>query len=80
LLNSLISKAFQLFSTDAPKHSEAWMQLIQKISEASDLDQKTHAQAKIISVLKNITLNEYFKKAIEKSIEKDKELIKKMGD
>ena len=43
--NSIISKAFQLFSTDAPKHSEAWMQLVQKLSEASSLDQKTHALA-----------------------------------
>ena len=55
MLNSLISKAFQLFSTDAPKHSEAWMQLIQKISEASDLDQKTHALA-YLSVLAALRL------------------------
>jgi alkylhydroperoxidase/carboxymuconolactone decarboxylase family protein YurZ len=50
LSNSLISKAFQLFSTDAPKHSEAWMQLIQNLSQASNLDQKTHALA-YLSVL-----------------------------
>ena len=50
LSNSTISKAFQLFSTDAPKHSEAWMQLVEKLSEATSLDQKTHALA-YLSVL-----------------------------
>ncbi len=48
--NSLISKAFRIFSSDAPKHSEAWMQLVQNLSQASDLDQKTHALA-YLSVL-----------------------------
>jgi alkylhydroperoxidase/carboxymuconolactone decarboxylase family protein YurZ len=53
LSNSSISKAFQLFSTDAPKHSEAWMRLVKSLSQASNLDKKTHALAylAVLSVL-----------------------------
>lgn len=52
--NSSISKAFQLFSTDAPKHAEAWMQLVKSLSQASNLDEKTHALAylSVLSVLR----------------------------
>lgn len=42
------------------------------------LKDKTHTQAKIIAVLKNITLNEYFEQAIEEKIEKDKSLLEKL--
>ena len=55
MLNSSMSKAFQLFSTDAPKHSEAWMQLVQNLSQASHLDQKTHSLA-YLSVLATLRL------------------------
>ena len=41
----LISKAFQSFGKEAPRHSEAWMQLVQELSEASVLDDKTRALA-----------------------------------
>ena len=40
------------------------------------LKEEIHTKAKVISVLKNITLNDYFEKAIERAIEKDKHLIK----
>lgn len=39
---------------------------------------KTHTKAKLISVLNNKTLNEYFAQAIEKAVEKDKNLIKSL--
>ena len=39
--NDLISKAFRVFSEDAPKHAEAWKNLIQELSAASALDSKT---------------------------------------
>lgn len=53
--NSFISKAFQLFGSEAPEHASAWMQSIQKLSEASALDEKTHALA-YISVLAALRL------------------------
>jgi predicted HicB family RNase H-like nuclease len=43
------------------------------------LKDKTHTQAKLIAVLKGMTMNEYFEKAIDESIERDKELIKKVS-
>ena len=42
------------------------------------LEDSVHIKAKLISVVKGITLNEYFRKAIEEAIEKDKETIKKL--
>jgi len=39
------------------------------------LSEDAHTKAKVISVLKGITLNDYFEKAIEQSIEKDKTLL-----
>jgi len=41
------------------------------------LKEEIHTQAKIISVLKAMTLNEYFTRAIEKAVEKNKDVIKK---
>ena len=38
----LISSAFKAFSEEAPEHAEAWMKLVQGLSGASALDQKTH--------------------------------------
>ena len=40
------------------------------------LKEEIHTKAKVISVLKNITLNDYLEKAIERAVEKDKKLIK----
>jgi predicted HicB family RNase H-like nuclease len=36
------------------------------------LDDDLHTKAKVIAVLKNITLNEFFEKAIDEAIKKDK--------
>ena len=44
------------------------------------LSLKTHTKAKLISVLKNITLNDYLSKAIEEAINKDKEMIRNLID
>ena len=40
---SLISKAFQTFMHEAPQHAAAWSTLVQDLSKASSLDQKTAA-------------------------------------
>ncbi len=37
----LISTAFKTFSDETPKHASAWMKLVQELSEASALDNKT---------------------------------------
>lgn len=42
------------------------------------LKEEVHTQAKIIAVLKAMTLNEYFNKAIERAVEKNKEIIKQI--
>ncbi len=42
------------------------------------LKEEVHQKAKIISVLKNITLNEYLQKAIEEAISKDEHILKKI--
>jgi alkylhydroperoxidase/carboxymuconolactone decarboxylase family protein YurZ len=41
----LISKAFQAFGEEAPVVSEAWMKLVQQISDVSALDRKTKGLA-----------------------------------
>lgn len=43
------------------------------------LKEDNHTLAKLISTLKKVTLNEYFEDAIEKAIQKDKELILKLA-
>lgn len=44
---SLISKAFFTFNKEAPEQAEAWSKLIQDVSRASALDEKTKALAYI---------------------------------
>ena len=39
------------------------------------LKEGTHTKAKVISVLKNITLNEYLEQAIADSVKRDKKVI-----
>ncbi len=39
------------------------------------ISDEAHTKAKVISVLKGITLNDYFEKAIEQALEKDKTLL-----
>lgn len=40
------------------------------------LDEETRTQAKIIAILKGMTLNEYIEQAIKKDLEKDKKTHK----
>jgi predicted HicB family RNase H-like nuclease len=42
------------------------------------LDEDIHTKAKVIAVLTNTTLNEYFEKAIAEAIEKDKKILERM--
>ncbi len=42
------------------------------------LSPEMHTKAKIICVLKGITLNEYIAKALEKEIEKDKGVLERL--
>ncbi|MFH1770996.1 MAG: hypothetical protein ABH828_05590 [archaeon] len=43
-----------------------------------ELKDKTHSLAKVCAVLKNVTMREYLQQAIEKAVEKDKEILKKL--
>jgi alkylhydroperoxidase/carboxymuconolactone decarboxylase family protein YurZ len=43
--NQLISDAFQLFLTEAPRHAQAWMTAVRELGAASVLDAKTHTLA-----------------------------------
>ncbi len=40
------------------------------------IGEETHKQAKIISLLKNINLNDYLRNAIESAVERDRPIIK----
>ncbi len=42
------------------------------------LKDDVHTKAKVIAVLKGLTLNEYLEKAIEKALEKDKKVLDKV--
>jgi len=42
------------------------------------LKEDIHTQAKIIAVLKAMTLNDYFNRAIDKAITKNKDVIKQI--
>ena len=42
------------------------------------LDDDIHTKAKVIAVLKNITLNDYIEKAIDEAIKKDKAVLDRM--
>ncbi|MFH1400562.1 MAG: hypothetical protein ABIH41_03520 [Nanoarchaeota archaeon] len=42
------------------------------------LDDDIHTKAKIISVLKDVTLNEYFESAIAEAIARDKSILEKI--
>ncbi|MFC2136435.1 hypothetical protein ACFLTH_17610 [Bacteroidota bacterium] len=44
------------------------------------ISQDVHIKAKVISVLKNTTLNEYFERAIAEAISKDKDILNKLKD
>ncbi len=42
------------------------------------LEEDTHTKAKVIAVLKDMTLNEYFERAIREAIEKDQNVLNKI--
>ena len=42
------------------------------------LDEDLHTKAKVIAVLKNITLNDYIEKASEDAVKKDKPVLDKI--
>jgi alkylhydroperoxidase/carboxymuconolactone decarboxylase family protein YurZ len=42
-----VSNAFQVFMQEAPEHSMAWMEAVQKLDSASSLDKKTEEIAYI---------------------------------
>lgn len=42
------------------------------------IPEEVHTKAKVISVLKDITLNGYFEKAIAEAIKKDREVLDKL--
>lgn len=42
-----VSNAFQVFLQEAPEHSKAWMEAVQKLDVASSLDKKTEEIAYI---------------------------------
>ena len=42
------------------------------------LEDETHTKAKVIAVLKDMTLNEYFEKAIREAIEKDQAVLNRI--
>ena len=42
------------------------------------LEDETHTKSKVIAVLKDMTLNEYFEKAIREAVEKDQAILNKM--
>jgi AhpD family alkylhydroperoxidase len=50
-----VSNAFQTFMTEAPEHSKAWMEVVQKLDMASKLDKKTEELA-YIAVLAAVRL------------------------
>lgn len=51
----IISNAFQTFISEAPEHSDAWMEAVRKLDLASKLDKKTEELA-YIAVLAAVRL------------------------
>lgn len=44
------------------------------------IPEKVHTKAKVISVLKDLTLNEYFERAIAEAISKDRDILNKLRE
>ena len=42
------------------------------------IDEETHTKAKVIAVLKGITLNDYIEQAIQKAMEQDRTISNKV--
>lgn len=45
--DNLISEAFKMFASETPEHQQAWMEMIQRLSKANQLDSKTNEIAYI---------------------------------
>jgi predicted HicB family RNase H-like nuclease len=43
-----------------------------------ELSEEIHTKAKVIAVLTNTTLNDFFERAIKEAIEKDKHILEKL--
>ena len=43
-----------------------------------ELDEDIHTKAKVIAVLTNTTLNEFFEKAIAEAVSKDKKVLERI--
>jgi alkylhydroperoxidase/carboxymuconolactone decarboxylase family protein YurZ len=43
--DGMVSRAFATFAAEAPKQAKAWMEMVQALSSASGLDEKTRAIA-----------------------------------
>ena len=52
---NLVSNAFQTFMKEAPEHSKAWMEVVQKLDNSSKLDKRTEELA-YIAVLAAVRL------------------------
>ncbi len=48
--SNLVSDAFKTFMTEAPAHSQAWGEVIQKLAQANVLDRKTSELA-VLAIL-----------------------------
>lgn len=55
MTNQNFSDSFQVFLKEAPEHSKAWMEAVQKLDAACSLDQKT-AEIAYIAVLAAVGL------------------------
>ena len=55
MANQNISDSFQVFLKEAPEHSQAWMEAVQKLDAACSLDPKT-AEIAYIAVLAAVGL------------------------
>ncbi|NSW92509.1 MAG: carboxymuconolactone decarboxylase family protein [Firmicutes bacterium] len=53
--NKNVSNSFQVFLKEAPEHSKAWMEAVQKLDTACSLDEKTEEIA-YIAVLAAVEL------------------------
>jgi len=53
--NENVSNSFQVFLKEAPEHSKAWMEAVQKLDTACSLDEKT-GEIAYIAVLATVGL------------------------
>ena len=73
-----INGEFQMLNNHAPIVSLLVEGTIRFKGSNIKISEESHTKAKVISVLKGITLNEYFEKAIDDAITSDKSLLEKL--